>query len=225
MKLSTVEKFLLIAQHPEKGRFIIPDMQINYGIIGALLLEMSFLEMINIENNKLILKSNKSNNDPIIKEISLIIRNSRKPRKLRFWINKLARKSRNYKWTILNELVHKRLIRIENKKFLGLIPYRKTYLVDTKTRNSLLQELKKSILSRRNISDENIVVLGLVEACKMHKAITTDKTELKKIKKELKEIIKESPIAGTLDKTIKEVQAAIMVTLMASTVVTTSGSS
>lgn len=225
MELTIIEKFLLIAQHPEKGRFIIPDMQLNHGIIGALLLEMSLVEMIDIEKDKLILKNYKKSNDPLIKEISSIIKDSKKPRKVKYWITRFARKSRKFKWTILDDLVKKRLIRIENKKFLGLIPYRKNYLAESKTRNSLIQELKKSILSRREISNENIVVLGLVEACKMHKAITSDKIELKRIKKELKEVIKESPIASTLDKTIKEVQAAIMVVIFASAAVTTSGGS
>jgi hypothetical protein len=46
----------------------------------------------------------------------------------------------------------------------------------------------------------------------MHKTLSSDKDELKRIKKELKQVIEKSPIAGIVDKTIKEVQAAIMVT-------------
>ncbi len=60
MNLNTAEKFLLIAQHPVKGRFTISDVQINYGIIGALLLEMSLENRIAIEENILILKNEKS---------------------------------------------------------------------------------------------------------------------------------------------------------------------
>lgn len=37
MKLSIVELFLLLAHHPSKGRFVINDMLINYGIIAAIL--------------------------------------------------------------------------------------------------------------------------------------------------------------------------------------------
>jgi len=224
MELNTVEKFLLIAQHPEKGRFTISEIHIKYGIIGALLMEMSLVETIDIEKDRLILKNQKIISDPVTKEISLIIKNSKKPRKVKYWITRLSRKSLKYKWTFLEGLVKKKLIRIENKKFLGLIPYRRNYLVESKTRYNLIQELKKNILSRRDISNENIVLLGLIEACKMHKIISSDRDELKKIKKELKVIIKESPIAGTVDKTIREVQAAIVVALVASTVVTSSGS-
>ena len=58
----------------------------------------------------------------------------------------------------------------------------------------------------------------------MHKIFSSDKAELKTIKKRLKTIMEENPIAESVDKTIKEVQAAIFVGIMASTVVTTSSS-
>ncbi len=52
MELSTVEKFILLAQHPEKGRFTIGVMQLNYGIIGALLPEMSQDKIVVLEDKK-----------------------------------------------------------------------------------------------------------------------------------------------------------------------------
>lgn len=225
MKLSTVEKFLLIAQHSNKGKFIISDMHINYGIIGAILLEMSLEHKIIIENDKLVLKNSGIDDNQIISEITIMISNSKKLRKIKYWITKLARKSRKYKWTILTELECKKIIRIENKKFLEFIPYKKSYLIDSKTRDNLIQKLKSNILFHQELSNENVVVLGLIEACKMHKIITSDKDELKTIRKVLKEIIKESPIADTVNKTIKQVQAAIIGAIIASTVASSAASS
>ncbi len=225
MELSTVEKFLLIAQHPIKGRFIISDVQINYGIIGAILLDMSLEQKVIIEDNKLNLKNRGKVKDPIISEIVEIISISKKPRKIKSWVIKLARKSRKYKWLILGELNRKRLIRIENRKFLGLIPYRKKYLTESRTREKLIRHLKKCILhpSSQEINNEDVVVLGLVEACKMHKILSENRRELKIIKKEIKEIIKKSPIADAVDKTIKEVQAAIIGAIVATSVATSAG--
>ena len=212
----------MVAQHPSKGRFLISDMYINYGIIGAALLEMSLDKQIKIEEDKLILLKNRNLDNPIISEISMEIRNSKKPRKIKYWVTKLARKSRKFKWIILNDLEKDNLLRIENRKFLGLIPYRKSYLIDGTTRENLISQLRSNVLFRHNLNEDSILMLGLVEACKMHKIITSDREELKKLKKELKEIIKESPIADTVDKTIKQVQAAIIGAVVASTVVTSS---
>ncbi len=111
----------------------------------------------------------------------------------------------------------KGLIRIEHRKFLGLIPYRKCYLTDSRTRDSLIRQLRECVLFRRELINENIVILGLIEACRMHNIISSDRQELKTIRKELKLIIKESPIAEAIDKTIKEVQAAIIAAVTVST--------
>jgi hypothetical protein len=55
MKFNTLTKFLLIAHHPEKGRFLISETHIKFGLIGAALLELSLAEQIKIEDNKLVL--------------------------------------------------------------------------------------------------------------------------------------------------------------------------
>ena len=97
MNLSSVEKFLVLAHHPQKGKFMISDIHINYGIIGAILLDMSLEDKIKIENDRLVLKGSIELDDLIRSEIALQISQSTKPRKIRYWMSKLARKSRKYK--------------------------------------------------------------------------------------------------------------------------------
>lgn len=216
MELNAAQKFLLIAKHPEKGGFVISDMFVNYGIIGAILLEMCLEERAVIDDGKLIMKNTKTH-DPIVLEISEIIQRESKPRGIKHWVSKLARKSGKYRWAIMTELEKKRLVRIEHKKFLGFIPYKKSYLSDSRVRDGLIRELKEIVLFGKEMSRENLVILGLVEACKMHTVITSDKAELKTVKKELKTLIKESPIAGAVSETIKQMQAAITMAMVAST--------
>ncbi len=221
MNLNTTEKFLLIAQHPTKGKFIISDTHINYGIVGALLIEMTLDNKIIIEENKLILKSHKSSKDPIVSEISKIIKNSKKPRKIKYWVSKLENKSRKYKWIFLNKLEKDRLIRIEKKKFLRLFSYRRCYLIERKTRDDMIKQLKEGVLYKKELCNENIVLLGLIQATGMHKIFTSDRRELKAIKKKLKVILKDAPIAGAVDKTLKEMQAAIIGAMAVSIAATT----
>jgi golgi phosphoprotein 3 len=224
MTLNTAEKFLLIAQHPSKGRFLTGDLQINYGIIGALLLDMTLENKIAIEEDRLILKNERSTLDnPVISEITSIIRNSQKQRKIRYWVNKLSQKSNNYKRSIMDGMEMKGFLRIEHHKFLGFIPYRKSYLTDSRSRDSLIKQIRECVLFHKELNNENIVILGLIEACRMHNIISTNREELKTLRKELKMIIKESPIAEAVDKTIKQVQAAIMGAVAASSIAATAG--
>jgi golgi phosphoprotein 3 len=216
MKLNTAEKFLILAHHPEKGRLMINGLQLKYGLVGALLLEMSLGKIVSVQDNRLVYSSAGIEQDQVISELSAMIRQSEKKRKIRTWISKFARKSRRYKWTILRQLADKRLIRIENKKFLGLIPYKKSYIIDNSIRTELIRTARNNVLYRKDLNEENVVVLGLIEACSMHRIISSDRQELKKIRAALKEIIKESPIAKVLAETIKQVKTAIIVSAAAS---------
>lgn len=232
MKLSIVELFLLIAHNPSKGRFVINDMLINYGIIGAILLEMSLDGKIGLENEILVLKESRDANielgtgakNQIVSEIWAIISGSKKPRKIRYWIGKLVQKSKKYKWAFMSELESRGFIRIEHKKFLGLIPYRKTYLIDSTTRDVIIEQLRGNMLHNQELSNQSVVMLGLVEACKMYSVFSKDRGELKIIKAKLNQVIKESPIASSLDQTIKQVQAAILGAVIAASVAASAAS-
>jgi len=213
MDLSIPEKFLILAQHPSKGRLQTQDLYLKYGLAGAFLLEMSNEKMIRIENKRVILKDARQNANPIISEIQEKMKDSDRPRRIQYWLMKIQRKHSIYKWIILNSLAEKRIMRIEQKRFLSLIPYKRTYLLDIKKRYSLISQLTKSVLSRKDIGEDKFAILGLIEACKMHKMLTTDKSELKTLRSELKRIIKESPIASGIDATIKQIQIAIIASI------------
>lgn len=220
MKLSTLNKFILIAHHPRKGQFLISPIHLNYGIIGAALLEMSFNKQIKIEDNKLILLNNKSSDNSISSEILDTIRLSRETRKIRYWIIKLTKKPRKFKWKTLANLEEKKLLKIENRKFLGLIPYKRSYLTESNSRDKLINQLKSDILSGRDLDNDTVILLSLVEACKMHKIITSNKDEIKILKIKLNKIIKDNSIADTVDETIKQVQAAIITAIIIPTIST-----
>ena len=225
MELSTVERFLLLAHQPEKGRFLIADAQLNYGILGAILLEMSLEKRIALEKNRLVLKDGRKIKDPIMADVADIIGSSAKERKIKYWIVKLNRKSYKYKWAILQEMERKRLMRIERRKFLGLIPYKLCYVRGSRLREKQIQHVRKAILhpSSTEVTDDDVVLMGLIEACKMHKIIASNKEELKRMRKELKGTLKDSPIAEAMDETIRQVQGAIVATMIATTVVVGGG--
>ena len=214
MKINILSKFLLLAHDPHKSRFLISEMHINYGIIGAAMLEMSVDEQIKIVDDKLILNDDKVSDNAVVSEIADEIWKSKKSRKLRYWMQKLTRNSRKYKWEIIANLAENKLIKIEEKKFLRVFPYRKTFLTENNARKELIEQLRGATLYGEILDNDMLILLGLVEACKMHKIIASDKVELKKLRRILKVIIKDSPIAETLSKTIQQVQAALIVVIL-----------
>jgi len=219
MELNIAEKFLLMAHHPTKGRFLISGIMINYGLIGALLLELSAKGKISIRDKRVVLKSRRDEN-AILSEIISTIGQATKPKKMKYWISKLSRKSNRFRKEILQNLERKKLVRIKHKKFLGLIPYRLYYLTETKTRDKIIGELKNVIFHPKELSAEEGALLGLIEACKMYRIMTTYREELKVVKQKLKALIKDMPLAEAVDETIRLVQAAIVAGIAASTAAT-----
>jgi hypothetical protein len=222
MILTTSERFLLLAKNPTNGRFITSDIYLYHGLVGSILLDMSFEGMFSIDNKRLILKDGIRTPNPIYLEVVERIKKSSKPRKLSSWISIINRKSKKYKWIVLKGMAQRHILSIEQKYFLSFIPYKRCYLIDQNARNSLILQLKNSVLYKKDTSDDLIVLLSLVEACSMHKILSRDKVELKILRKNLKEILKDNPIASEVAKTIKQVQIAIATTVAVSTIAATS---
>lgn len=219
---STAEKFLIIAHRPEKGGFLTSQLFIQYGISGAILLDLSLCERISIVDKKLLLKPGKALSSPMLNDVSTIISQSPNPRKISYWVGKLASRYNRYKWQIMEGLESKRILRIEKRKFLGLIPYRQSVFTETYTRSSLVSQLKNEILSGRGGDGELNALAGLVKACSMERILATDRDELKRIRQQLKVMVSENPVSDVVAQTIRQVQAAIIASVTAAAVASAS---
>jgi hypothetical protein len=221
MELKVYEKLIVLAHRPQKGGISVDEIHLSHGLSGAILLQLSLEDLIKIDGEYIKINPKKSSNDQMLREVLEMIRNSRKVRKASYWVSKLGNRYNRRKKYIIGSLEQKMIIRSERKRFLGLIPYTKTYLTSTSHQTNLINELRSCILHKENMHDDNIVMLGLVEACEMQKVIAKDKYERKQIKAELKQILNESPIARSVNTTIKQVQAAVIASIVASTAATT----
>jgi golgi phosphoprotein 3 len=219
---STAEKFLIIAHRPEKGGFLASQTYIQYAIAGAILLDLTLAERISIVDKKLFLKPGKALSSPMLNDVSTMISQSSNPRKVSYWVGKLATRYDRYKWQILEGLEGKRILRIERRKFLGLIPYRQSVFTETYTRASLVRQLKNEILSGRGGDGELNALAGMVKACSMERVLSTDRDELKRIRQQLKVMVSESPVSDVVAQTIRQVQAAIIASVTAAAVASAS---
>jgi hypothetical protein len=209
------EKFILISHHPDRGRFLVSRQYLQYGLAGAILLDLCLAGKIELNDNRLILRSASMPADPVGAEVTGMIFESAKPRKTSFWIGKLSFSYNKFLKQILIGLEKRRVIRFEEKRLFGIFPWRKSYLVETYTRNNLIRQLKNDILVYRGDAGENISLAGLLEACRMHRIISTDREELRMIRSQLKKIMNDNRISDVVMQTIRQVQAAIIASVTA----------
>ena len=220
---NTAEKFLLLIHHPTKARFIVSNQIKSAGLVGAILLDLVNDGHLEIENGQLIVKSIGSDLSTPHKMILEQIEKSSRARKIKPWVSKLTQRSRTFQKEVLLGLESKGVIAIAHKSFLG-IKYYKTRLINTAIREKTIQGIHDNIFNDDKINKENALVLGLIDACNLQKIICPDKKELKLCKKKLKEIMKSDLISQGVDKVIKDMQAAVIGAIVASTVVVNAGS-
>ena len=118
MELSLIEKFILLSLDVKKGKFLIDSMSLNYGIAGAILLELSELNKISIKNKKIVVTDNKLTKISIVNACIKLINNSRKQRKAKYWVYKIGNKSSGFKKMILKDLYDKKIIKINRKTYV-----------------------------------------------------------------------------------------------------------
>ncbi len=215
-ELSLPEKFLILAHHPEKKRFRISEVHLKYGLVGALLLEMSADGSLELKEGRIVPGKQVQYSTPSLATVFKLISKQNSPGKIKYWIRRLSFKSKTLKWQILSDLEKKRIIRVEQLKFLGVLPYRRSHLLGKKVQYDLIREARAGIAQQGYVGNEELAILGLIQACRMQRILSRERTERKIIAKKLTASLKESPVAEGVDQTIRQVHAAILGAVAAS---------
>ena len=212
MEINLIEKFILLAIDKKNGKFIIDTLSFNYGIAGAILLEMSELNKIAIQNKRLLVVDMKLTGCKVVDDCVKLIANSKKPRKTKYWINRLGNKLSGFKKLILNDLYNKKIIKINKSTYIwGLFTFYKYPLLNTRLVDELKMNLKKIVLESKKTDLESLLLLSLMKSCKLTRVLFTNRKEYRAANKKIKELTKSIEISDSVSQTLKELQSAVLV--------------
>jgi golgi phosphoprotein 3 len=214
MDIPVSKLFVILALNPEKGRIAVDNIHFRYSLTGALLMDYSNQVEFKIEDKRIV-PSFKNNGEALHDMIADKIMNSRKNRRVSFWISRLTQKSRFIFREIINSLDKDNIIRIEHKKFLNIIPYKRYWFIDTRTRTSLIEVLRGILLYGKQPGKTEIMLLGLIEASRAYRLISRERGESKMLRKKNSEFLKGDQISTEISQIIREVQTAIIVSAAA----------
>jgi len=215
MDLNTAEKFLLIILHPEKSKYLISDQMLAPGLFGSIFADLTMDGKIEIIDKKVVTRSSYTKLSEAHRLLLGKLAASRRRKRVKAWLVDLAWSGRKYRHIILHDLAMKGMIKLEDKQFL-FFKYKRACLFNRNVRKSILEEVKEAILRSKVVDDEIASLLGIIAACKMHKIITKDKTELKTMKSNLEEMVKQDSISKEVHQVIMEMQAATTVAIITS---------
>ncbi len=215
MYLTLAEKFILLAHHPEKSTYVIPDPMRNVGLIGSILFDLASDNKIKIHDDGLMVKNTSTDLPAVHKKILLEMANSQKKRKVKAWIARFAQRSGRYRKEVLELLERKRILNLERKRFL-FIPYIKATMIKPNTRQEIVTDLHGILHHLKDADSDQKMLLSIIHACKLHKVICRDREEMKEVRAKLKVFVQSDLIAQGVDRVIHEMQAAMIGVLAAS---------
>jgi Golgi phosphoprotein 3 len=220
MKLNLIEEFLLIALDDERGQFVIDSTHLHFGLAGAILLEMALREKIDISGETLKLIHDEYEVEMVINKVIDQIK-SKPGKKVKDWIEILAKQADELKQDTLFRLQNKGILRKEEHKILWVIPNNKYPTSDITPENKVRQRLSDVMLRGAKSEAHDIMLLSLIDVSDLTKEAFRNIDEYAIVKKKIKEVTQDIRISHTINKSIREIQAAIMVALMSAIIVTT----
>ncbi|MFT6971827.1 MAG: Golgi phosphoprotein 3 [Roseivirga sp.] len=220
MKLNLIEEFLLIALDDDKGKFVIDSTYLSHGLAGAILLEMALREKIDISGDTLKLVDDKYELEMVINKVIDQIKTAPQ-QKVKNWIELLAKQANELKKDTLLRLENKGILRKEEHKILWVIPNNKYPTSNITPENKVRQRLDDVIHNGAKSETQDIMLLSLIEVSDLTKEAFRNKEDYAIVKERIKAITQDIKISQVINKSIREIQAAIMVALMSAVIVTT----
>ena len=163
--------------------------------------------------------------DSYVKEVALnktidLLKDTKKKRKIKDWIGVLSRKAGEFKQDTLERLINKGILKKQEHKILWIIPYNKYPTDNLSPENKVRERLNGVMLKGEESEPRDIMLLSLIEVSDLTREAFRNKEDYKVVKKKIKEVTQDVKISSAINKSIREIQAAIMIALTTMIVVT-----
>lgn len=210
------DNFLILALNPRSGNYMIYGNQLTYGLLGALLMDLMTEGYLAVDNGRIVPGEKKGiPSSGVLEKILSKITGNTKSLKVTAWIRKLGIRAGRYLKEVRAEMIAAGLVKVVRKKIL-FIPWSLWYPADPGYRKRLVFRMQDILLNGKKAGKEEAMLLGLIYATKLHKALSADRDKRKRLRKALVMYMKKSDVASGTDQIIREIQTAITAGVVAS---------
>jgi len=136
---------------------------LRYGLAGAVLAELALANRIELHDGRLALMDSGPAGNEFLEEFLAQIKSEKKPHKLSRWVDSFGRKQ--IVDQIAERLAEQRVITLENKKYLWIIPYDAYPQLDASAKYWLKQHLRGIVLAGEKSEPADIALLSLLRSC------------------------------------------------------------
>lgn len=199
------QKLYLLGIHPKKSGIISGSYTaMDYILVGSLFMELYKKGNIIFEEKRIIVKNYKSD-IPIHAFMLDKLSSSKKPLKISRWINKFYYSLKHIRRDVRNELVKKRMIVMQQKRFL-FFRWKSPKISNKQIVYHLLREIENHVFGNQ-ASEDDLILLSFIQPAGLLKRIFPDKAKRKRAKHKLKQMMLDNEVSGAVADAISAAQA------------------
>lgn len=163
MALTFAEEFLLLAID-DKGRLIdIPPMALEYGLAGALLMELALNNRVDADLDKLFLVDGSPMGDPLLDDALKVL--NQEQHSVKHWLKELLNQLPDIRERVTRRLVDNGVLKVERHKVLWVFSSRRYPCIDNREEEEVLRRIRRTVLEDEIPDPRDIVLISLVYSC------------------------------------------------------------
>ena len=177
MHLTFAEEFLLLALD-DRGRFVeIPPMALEYGLAGALLMELSLGNHIDSDLKKLYIVNPSPTGDALLDDTLRQLHGEEQT--IKYWVKELPNRLPELRERVVNRLVSHGILKKEEHKVLWVFSSRRYPCIDNHEEEEVLRRIRRTVLEDDIPDPRDIVLISLVFACDLVEEIFAERERAK----------------------------------------------
>lgn len=225
MPVTIGEELLLLALDDTEGVQRGDTTKVGYAVVGAHLLELALLGRIDMEGKKIVTRDSRPIGEPATDQVLSAIASDKRIRKPGDWLWTLATKSVE---ATARSLVHKGLVREQDKRVLGLFKTKRYPAVNAAPESAALERMRRVIVDGQQPEPRTMSLISMVHAAGLAKELFPD-ADRKAVVARVEEIAKQAgdmaeSAAAAVSATSAAVQAAVTTAVLSGAIATTSAS-
>lgn len=213
MKINLIDQLTLLSLDDQTGNFTTDYTAYSYSIAGAVLMELSLHNRIEIyHQNKILVKDTTPTGDALIDIYLDKIVQAKKEQPINEWLSSIADDIEAIKQKAITKLIEQKILIQKDEKVLWLFTVHK-YPAQNHQPEDHLKLLLQTILDNDIAPQLNeCMLLSLIDACQLYSEVF-GKEKAKAYEQKVKRLINNGRLSNMMNQTVKEVHEAIQSTL------------
>jgi len=212
--LSFAEEIFLLALNDHEGSIKpLPVSALEYALPGALLMELAFLNRIDIDLQSLRVVDRQPTGNALLDDVLRQIERKSDAQPISFWLAFLAGQAKQIQEQVLAQLTAKGILKMEDKKILWVFKTRRYPMIDNREIKEVKTRLRELILGEEIPDPREAVLISLAHACRLFDDLFSEE-EYARVQPRIKALAKLDLIGQEVTRSIREIAQAMALAMM-----------